>query len=160
MTRIKSKHLVTLLKLDTWQKSITAMMLERGKIGVNTKMKAGWTPLGIIEKDGKHYLIDHDGVGSFEPLENTEDYIDWYEETYEGDKLISFNIIPTARTTFVYQELINEKIITKKRVRLDTFIRTGGIRLEGNYERTERFLSGKIDKHGHWIKQELKTAEN
>jgi hypothetical protein len=159
MAREKSQHKVTILKLDAWQKRVTAMMLERGKIDEYTTMKAGLTPFGIIEKDGKHYLIDHDGVGSFEPCDETQDYIEWFEfRKKEGDEYETFNIVATARTNFLYHELVSEKILTKKRVRLDTFIRQGGSRLEGNYARTDLFLSGKIDKYGKRIKQELKTA--
>lgn len=158
MPREKSNHFVTLLKIDKLQDRVTDMMQKNGKIDSNTKMEAGWTPFGIAEKDGKHYLFDHEGCGSFEPFDDTQDCIDWYEHTYKEGKLSAFNMMPTARSSFVYQELVDEKIITKKRIRLDTFIRTGGTRLEGNYSNVERFLSGKIDKHGHRIKQELKTA--
>lgn len=159
MARTKSKHLVTILKLDAWQKRITAMMLERGKIDEYTKMEPGYVPFGIIEKDGKHYMIDHEACGSFEPCDEVQDYIDWFEHRKkEGDEYETYNNSPTARTKFIYQELVDEKILTKKRVRLDTFVEVGGTRLEGNFGRTEQFLDGKIDKHGNWIKQELKTA--
>lgn len=157
MSRTKSKHMVTILKIDEWQKNITKFMLEKGKIDEYTRMEAGYLPLGIIEKDGKHYLIDHEGVGSFDPLEDCKDYIDWYEHRQKvGDEYETFNTMPTARTSFVYHELIDENILTKKRVRLDTFIRSGGTRLEGNFANIQNFLDGKIDKHGNWILQEVK----
>lgn len=159
MTRTKSKHLVTLLKLSAWSKRVQAMMIERKQIDANTKMEAGFTPLGIIEKDGYHYLIDHEGVGSYEPLEREMDFIEWYEHTYSDGKLKSINLAPTARSNFTYDDLVKENVIGKKKMRLDTFIRvSGGSRLEGNYTRTERFLNGELDKNGKWIKQELKTT--
>ena len=160
MTRKPSAHYVTLLDINKWEKSITNMMFKAGKISNDTKMEAGWKPLGLIVKNNKHYLIDHDGVGSFEPLEKCSDSIDWYEHTYIDGKMTSFNIMPTAQTTFDYKDLVNENIIEKKRVRLDRFIRTFGIKLDGNCARIERFLDGKIDKKGKAIVQKLKTAEN
>lgn len=159
MARTRSTHMVTILKLDAWQERCTAMMLKNGKIDKFGKMEAGWTPLGIIEKDGKHYLIDHEGCGSFEPCDEIQDSIDWYEHNYnEAGQLVSFNTMPTARTSFVYHELVDEGILTKKRMRLDTFIRTGGTRLERNFGNVENFLNGKIDRKGNWIAQELETA--
>jgi hypothetical protein len=157
MLRKPSAHYVTILNLDKWQKNITEKMIAAGKIESNTKMEAGYLPLGLIEKDGKHYLIDHDGVGSFDPLEDYTDYIDWYEHTYVDGKMVSMNLAATARTNFDYNDLVNEKIITKKRVRLNKYVRTFGERLDRNYANIENFLDGRIDKHGNRIKPELKT---
>lgn len=157
--RLKSKHMVTILKIDGWKEDITAMMRKAGKIDEYTHMEPVYAPFGIIEKDGKHYLIDNEGCGSYDPLEDFKDSMEWYEHRKkDGDGCETFNMAPTAESKFFYKDLVERNLISKKRVRLDTFIRTGGIRLEGNYERTDRFLSGKIDKHGNWIKQELKTA--
>jgi hypothetical protein len=157
MLRKPSAHYVTLLNLDKWEERMTAMMLKAGRISTNVKMEAGWKPLGLIEKDGKHYLIDHDGVGNFEPLETSDDYIYWYEHTYVDGKMTSFNTVPTAQTTFYYDDLVKEKVITKKRVRLNEYVRSFGARLDRNYANIENFLDGKIDKNGNRIVQKLKV---
>lgn len=159
MTRPKSKHMVTILKISGWKNDITAMMRKAGKIDEYTRMEPGYAPFGIIEKDGKHYLIDHEGCGSYDPLEDCKDRMEWYEHRQKvGDEYETFNTMPTAESRFFYSDLVEKNLISKKRVRLDTFIRTGGTRLEGNFGRTEQFLDGKIDKHGKRIVQELKTA--
>jgi hypothetical protein len=159
MSRNISHHYVTLLNLTSLSKHATGVMFKAGKIEANSRMEAGWEPFGLIEKDEKHYLIDHEGCGSFIALEDERDNIDWYEYTYVDGEMTSFNTVPTFRTIVDYNDLITEKCITKKRVRLDKFIRTFGTRLDRNYVNTENFLDGRIDREGNRISIKTKMVE-
>ncbi len=137
-----SKHNVSVLDLEELKKITYNSLLEDGSVTKFNKINT--LDYGIVEKDGKHYLINSEGVGNASPLENERCSIFWYKTTYNEDGTEkSVECAPFMISEFYYFELMeNAKI--KEVIPLDKFIRSFGYRLDKNVEIWDEFLSGKL----------------
>jgi hypothetical protein len=99
---------------------------------------------GLVEKDGKHYLINSEGVGSIVPLEDERGEIFWYRETFdENGEMTACECAPFRIAEFYFNELMKVAKI-KENIGLDKFIKVFGSRLEHNYIAWCDFLSGEL----------------
>ena len=149
--REPSKYNVNVLNLNNLAKNTILFLIENGYETNGMRLRPPFFPLGIITDDkGKHYLIDNEGVGTFIPLEDEEDNIEWCADYYgEDGKIKGSNIYPIAKTSINLEEALD--IPVEKVVRLDEFIRIFGDRLERNLLNVEKFLSGKINRDGNRV---------
>jgi hypothetical protein len=139
--RDKSKHIVSVLDLTGLEMDMISFLVEKGLFTAEKNAIQTHYTLGLVEKNGKHYIVDNDGVGSFDALEDTPYEIGWYLSTLdENGKEKSFGMYPVASSVVDYNDMIKETKVTEK-VTLDKFIRTFGGRLEVNFGEWERFLS-------------------
>ena len=153
MTRTPSNHIVQVLDLSGLCERATASKnksditaLNKGEI---LKHAYAW---GVVEVDGLHYLVNDEGVGSYEPLERENDSIPWYTHVYNDAGLeISFSIMPCVESVFDYDGLLSNSTVVDN-VPLDKFIRTFGSRLNSNYNSMETYFN----RGG--IKRELSTG--
>ena len=142
MTRTPSKHIVQVLDLSGLCEHATASKnksditrLNKGEI-----LEHAYT-WGVVEVGGLHYLINNEGVGSYEPLEHENDSINWYVHTYnDTGREIAFSTMPCIETVFDYEGLRDCSTVVDN-VPLDQFIRVFGSRLDSNYVRAESYFN-------------------
>jgi len=142
MTRTPSKHIVQVLDLTGLCERATARKndsdITRLKKGEKLEHAFTW---GVVEVEGLHYLINDEGVGSYEPLERENDYIPWYTHTYnDAGAEVSFGIMPCIESVFDYDGLLGNSTVVDN-VPLDQFIRTFGSRLDSNYNSMESYFN-------------------
>jgi len=141
MTRTPSNHIVQVLDLSglceraTANKNKSLTPLEKGQ-----KLEHSYT-WGVVEVEGLHYLINSEGVGSYEPLETENGFIPWYTHAYnDAGAQISFGMYPCIESVFNYEGLLSNSTVVDN-VPLDQFIRNRGSRLEYNYEGMESYFN-------------------
>lgn len=138
--RTESKHMVTVFDITPFRDEVITFLKERNSFPENCTLSTRYT-IGVVEKDGKHYLIDSDGVGSEIPLEDDIGSIFWYKELRdEKGNITSFDCMYCAETRLVYKDFESCKVLD--RIPLDKFIRAFGHRLEQNFRIWENLLSG------------------
>ena len=153
MTRTPSKNIVQVLDLSGLCERATASKnksdITRLKRGEKLEHAFTW---GVVEVAGLHYLINDEGVGSYEPLENENDSIPWYTHAYNyAGTEVSFGIMPCIESVINYDGLLSNSTVVDN-VPLDKFIRTFGSRLDSNYNSMETYFN----RGG--IKRELSTG--
>lgn len=147
MGRIESNHLVSVLDLSKMREKVMELVNKHdpqptSRI-INTAM--GW---GVVQKDGKHYLINTEGVGSSVPMEDEEEEIDWYiDEVDEAGAVIKVGMFPISRSTFYYFELLENSTFVGD-VPLHFFVRYFSNRLDNNVQKWDWFLSSVSVKKG------------
>jgi hypothetical protein len=137
--RQKSKHKVSILNLDGFKEQVINFLTNTGQFNSKSIILPFYT-YGLVEKNGKHCLINTEGVGCMTALEDERDTIAWHKHTLNEDGTTGIGIMPCAEMDLMYDELMAGAKIAK-RVSLDKFIRLGGRRLEDNFDEWERFLS-------------------
>jgi|WetSurSiteA1Bulk_404760.scaffolds.fasta_scaffold02108_11 hypothetical protein len=139
-TRSKSKFKVAVLDMKAFSKSTTLYLIGNGyEIDGNTRISARY-PLGIVTAaNGKRYLIDEDGCGDGEALEDAKQEIEWYKSfVNEEGNVTSFSLVPFVLVRFTKEDI--EAIPVTKTVTLDKFIRSFGDRVERLYGNWTKFL--------------------
>jgi len=137
-TRETSKVLVNVLDVSILTDEVAAWLKERGKLGEGETIKIDHS-IGMVEKDGLHYIINSEGVGSTIPLEKEAVDIEWYAIRVVNGETVAFDMWARSRSNIGYNELI-EKTKVREQVTLDKFIRSFGARLEDNFREWENFL--------------------
>jgi hypothetical protein len=132
MDRAVSSVIVKVLDLRGLREEATEFAREKGKLDDGQSLKVGYT-IGIVEKDGKHYVINTEGVGSTIPLEDEAIDVDWYAYSDSG-----FSMCPTVSSNMNFSDIA--QLPVKDEVTLDKFIRKFGRRLEDNFREWEDFL--------------------
>lgn len=142
MNRQPSNHMVKVLDLTAFQKRAIKLLKPHVEWKKGDTLVTAYT-YGVVEKNGKHYLLCNEGVGSVIALEDKPSEVYWYREFRGADnKVHSFGVYPSVQSNLNYDELMSEaKIIDE--LPLDKFIRVFGTRLEQNYEMWENFLTTK-----------------
>ena len=148
--RKKSKFLVSVLDMKALSKSTMLYLIGNGyEFNGNNRINTRY-PLGIVTgKNGKRYIIDEDGCGNGDALEDAPQTIEWYKKTV-GDKenVVSFDVFPFVEVTFDKKEIDITPITSV--VTLDEFIRTsGGDKLERLFRNWTKFLETGIEPAGY-----------
>ena len=139
--RKTSIHNVAVLDTEKFKKEFFKELRDGGKVTDNQDIRT--EHYGIVEKDGKHYLINTEGIGSIVALEDEPGEIYWWRETHNEDGHDSFECGPFVKVSYNYYRMIKEFPI-KEVVTLDKFVRTFGSRLDENVEAWDEFLSGNL----------------
>lgn len=140
MSRIKSNHMVVILDMKALNSFVLDYLVSQGvDIADNTRIKP-YATLGIVTGvNGKHYLINTEGVGFTKSLEDENASVEFYKETVDKKgNVTAFEIYPFVRVGLDKAELINH--VSGEIKPLHEFVRTFGDRLDANYEIWERFL--------------------
>jgi hypothetical protein len=140
MVRTPSKHLVSVLDVTKERDETIAWLKERDAFTLHSVLHLGWK-IGLVEKNGKHYCLNTEGVGSLDAVEDAGCNLGWYRDTVDdnGEK-VAAGMYPVAETDLTYDELIDDSKVVE-RIPLDKFIRTFGARLDDNFLEWENFLS-------------------
>lgn len=96
--------------------------------------------IGFVIKDGEHYFLSSDGVGSSTPIEYEDVDIFWYVQIFKNDRLFSVSMFPDYITRMTKDDLPRIKV--SRVVPLEDFIRVGGSRLKVNLNIWQNFLDG------------------
>jgi hypothetical protein len=142
MDRIPSKVIVSVRDLESLKLNAIKFLKKNKMLKRNETIKHTWGCGLVVDKNGKHYVIDTEGVGSESPLEEQGYKVEWWKETInKKGELKSFDMFPCCSQKVSLEELLKNST-EKESVPLDQFIRTFGSRLDQNYRVWENFLTG------------------
>ena len=144
--REKSEFVVDVLNMDAFAKMVVIDLIGAGyDLNGNNRVNTHY-PLGIVKAaNGKHYIIDEDGCGDNDAIEDSKQVISWYKNTVdEKGNLASFGMFPFVEITFTRKEIESVPVLRKET--LDEFVRvSGGDRLERLYANWTKFLKTGIE---------------
>jgi hypothetical protein len=128
MVRTKSYVIVQVIDSDRFNVAV--------KVGDNKVVLAPTFEVGLVCTNDGTYLLNSEGVGSCMTIESAPEYVPVYEKGK-----VPFLGSPLA-LRIAKEDL--PCIPFKGPKSLDTFIRSGGERLESNYQRWQTYLSSRI----------------
>jgi hypothetical protein len=135
--RTTSNIIVNVLDLTGQAQEAQAFALDKGVIGENDFLAMRFS-LGMVEKGGKHYILDTEGVGSLEAVEDSPLTIKWYPHTVEDGKITSLDMFPVCQSILSSEEVLRLKVVGT--LPLHEFVREFGWRLEINLKSWKDFL--------------------
>jgi hypothetical protein len=139
MKRNPSKHFVSVLDVTKLCDETIAWLKERDAFNLHNVLHLGWT-IGLVEKNGKHYCLNTEGVGAFDAIEDSGCNLGWYRDELSDNKHEhTVGVYPIAETDLTCGELMEGSTIVD-RIPLDKFVRSFGARLDDNFIEWQRFL--------------------
>jgi hypothetical protein len=140
--RLPSNHLVTRINTSIIAKLVLQYCAENNIDMDSQVLDTNWK-WGIVEKNGQHYLLCSEGVGSGVSLDVEKDKIPWYRTKLdEKGKTVAFDMFPFVESHFDYPTLQEWDCIEENKEYLHEFVRVHNQRVEDNYTIWQRFLDG------------------
>lgn len=132
---------VRVLDLTPIHDAIKQNLVNDGLLSETNRLRPGWT-LGYIEKNGLHYLINHEGIGSSKPLEKGVSVDLYRERTDETGEVVAFAMCSVEDVILFFDDV---RELTKLELTLDSFVSKSGRRnrrLESNMQEWVDFMNG------------------